>query len=137
MLVHEAVSPTFRGTVALSARIPSARKSCEFRYKNASLWPCAKLAGAMQSIATHPLLSPSADDLFGQRFSVVDRSQRLRDRRRADRYGSRLIVGVGEIPDQRLDVAVEDQADDFRVLVDHGASRVAADDVGRRHEIKR
>ena len=68
---------------------------------------------------------------------MVDRSECLDDRSRVDRDGPGDLVVVAEVEDQRLDVAVEDQADDFVVAVDDRAARVAADDVGRRDEVKR
>ena len=54
-----------------------------------------------------------------------------------DRHGPGLLLGVDEVQHQRLDVAVEDQADHLGVLVDHRAARVAADDVGRADEVER
>ena len=47
------------------------------------------------------------------------------------------FVVVAEVEDERLDVAVEDQADDLIVAVDDRAARIAADDVGRRDEVER
>ena len=44
---------------------------------------------------------------------------------------------VDEVQHQRLDVAVEDQADHLGVAVDHRAAGVAADDVGRADEVER
>ena len=51
------------------------------------------------------------------------------------RRPGRAVV-VAEVEYERLDVAVEDQTDDFIVAVNDGASGVAADDVGRRDKVK-
>src|SRR5262245_36723480 len=47
-----------------------------------------------------------------------------------------LLVGVSEIEDQRLDVAVEDDPAIFAGLVDDRAAAVAADDVGGADEVE-
>ena len=52
-----------------------------------------------------------------------------------DRDGAGDAVVVGEVEHQRLDVAVEDQADDLVVAVDDRAAGVAADDVGRQTKL--
>src|SRR4051794_36201686 len=54
-----------------------------------------------------------------------------------DRHGSGLFLSINEVEHQRLDVAVKDQTDDLGVLIDDGAARVAADDVGGADEIER
>ena len=81
--------------------------------------------------------SPRSRQLVDQPIGVVDGSQRLDDRPRVDRDGPGDPVVVAEVEDERLDVAVEDQADDLVVAVDDRAARVAADDVGRRDEVER
>ena len=35
-------------------------------------------------------------------------------------HGPRLLLGIDEVEDERLDVAIEDQADNFRVLLTTG-----------------
>ena len=71
------------------------------------------------------------------RAARVDRPERLDDRAGIDRDGPREAVVVDEVEDERMDVAVEDQADDLVLAVDDRAPRVAADDVGRRDEVQR
>ena len=68
---------------------------------------------------------------------LVDGPEGLDDSPRVDRDGASELVVVTEIKDKRLDVAVEDQADDLDLAVDHRASGVAADDVRRRDEVER
>src|SRR2546428_10367598 len=46
-----------------------------------------------------------------QLVHVVDVPERLHDRTRVHRHAARLRVGVAELPGERLDVAVEHQAD--------------------------
>ncbi len=53
------------------------------------------------------------------------------------RHGAGYVIPVEETVRQHLDVAVEDDTHDFRVPVDDRAARVAADDVGGRHEVER
>src|SRR5207249_60123 len=77
-----------------------------------------------------------AGQLVHQAIGAVDRSQGLEDSPRIDGDRSGLPVVVAEVQDQRLDVAVEDQADDLVVAIDDRTPRVPADDVGRRHEVQ-
>ena len=51
--------------------------------------------------------------LLDQSIGVVDRTQRLDDAARVDGDRAGLPLVVAEVQDQRLDVAVEDQADDL------------------------
>ena len=53
------------------------------------------------------------------------------------RDGAGDLIVVAVVEDERLDVAVEDQADDFVVSVHDRAARVAADDVCRGDEVER
>src|SRR5947199_57549 len=48
-----------------------------------------------------------------------------------------LHVGVDEVAHQAVAVAVEVEADQLAGPVQHRAARVAADRVGRRHEVER
>ena len=80
---------------------------------------------------------PPFRQFIGQRFGVVDFAERFDDCLRVHCHGTRLLVGVHEVEHERLDVAVENQADDFRIPIDDGASRIAADDVGRADEVER
>ena len=77
-----------------------------------------------------------ADDFVGNVGSVVDFAEGFDDRPGVDGHGAGLFVGVDEVPDERLDVAVEDDAHEFAAAVDDRAARIAADDVGRRDEIE-
>ncbi len=54
-----------------------------------------------------------------------------------DAEGAGLDIFIAVVADEGLDVAVEDDADELAGAVDHGAAGVAADDVGRAHEVKR
>src|SRR5947209_7003859 len=96
---------------------------------------------------------PAANPLFGRRLGgrrrlltgqfvgespgVIDFAQRFDDALRVDGDGAGLFFAVDEVQDQRLDVAVEDQAYQLGVLVDDRAARIAADDVGRADEVER
>ena len=66
----------------------------------------------------------------------VDGFQSFHDRSGVDRDGSGHPIVIAEIEDQRLDVAVEDQSDDFIVAIHHGAAGVPADDVCRGYEVE-
>ena len=50
---------------------------------------------------------------------------------------ARFTDVVNEVTDQRLNVAVEDQSDEFAVLIDSRRTRITADDVVRRNEVER
>src|SRR5690606_6417987 len=56
-------------------------------------------------------------------------AQRLDDDARVHADGARHVVGEDEAVAEALDVAVEDEADEPELGVDHRAARVAADDV--------
>ena len=60
--------------------------------------------------------------LVGQVVGVVHLPQRLDDRPAIDRHRPGHVLVVDEVEHQRLDVAVEDQADDLGVLVDDRAA---------------
>src|SRR5207244_7473609 len=68
---------------------------------------------------------------------VIDLSQRLLNRGRMDANGPRLRFGIGEVEHQRLNVAVENDANKLTLAVYHGAARVTADDVRRAHKFER
>src|SRR5262245_47594650 len=68
-------------------------------------------------------------DLVRERGHAVDVTQRLDDRAGVHRDAARLPVGVAELPGEALDVAVEHEAHVVAVPVQHGAARIAADDV--------
>src|SRR5712691_2677632 len=75
-------------------------------------------------------------DLAHEIGRAVDLAQAFQDRPAVD--GDRA-VGARVEPEgaaQRMDVAVEDEADDLAVAVDHRAAGVAADDVVAGHEIE-
>src|SRR5438067_1215583 len=67
---------------------------------------------------------------------ITEPAQRFNDRARVHAHRARHVVGENEPVRQRLDVAVEDEAHDFRVAVDHRAPGVSADDVVGRDEIE-
>src|ERR1022692_2210903 len=54
-------------------------------------------------------------------------------------HGCRATLTIVEriIPRKALQVAVENDADEFSGAIHHGAARIAADDVGRADEIER
>ena len=54
-----------------------------------------------------------------------------------DRYSTVLGFIEDKVSDERLDIAVENDADEFSRLVDHRAARIAANDVTRRDEVER
>ena len=51
--------------------------------------------------------------------------------------GAAYFVVVDKIPDQRLDVAVEDDANDFPCRIHGRAAGIAANDVGCRNIVQR
>ena len=61
---------------------------------------------------------------------MIDGADGFDDRAGIDRDGAGDLVVISKIKHERLDIAVEDQADDFVVAVDDGTAGVAADDVG-------
>ena len=63
--------------------------------------------------------------------------QRFQDARAVHAQGAGLFVVVAEIGGERLDVAVEDDADELSFLVHDRAAGVAADDVVGADEIER
>ncbi len=79
----------------------------------------------------------SAGQFLYQGIGLIDRPERLDDCPGVDRDGPGDFVVVAEVEDERLDVAVEDQADDFIVAVNDRAPGIAADDVGRRDKVER
>ena len=73
----------------------------------------------------------SGNSRVGEGSGAVDLPQGLLDGGGVDGDGSRLFVGVGVVEDERLNVAVEDDADEFPGSIDDRRTGVAADDVGR------
>src|SRR2546422_8635688 len=76
------------------------------------------------------------NDLARELGRAVDLAQAFQDRPAVDGDGA---VGARVEPEgaaQRMDVAVEDQADDLACAVDHRAAGIAADDVVVGHEIE-
>src|SRR5215211_3795430 len=71
----------------------------------------------------------------GDFFGVEDLAEDFEDA--AGVYGDGAVdrFVVVEVADERLDVAVEDQADQLAVLVDGGRATVSADDVVGRDEV--
>src|SRR5712692_4000238 len=86
--------------------------------------PRSSLARATLQLGHHPL-------------RTVDAVERLEQRGAADRDGAvhRRVESV--LAAQRLDVPVEDEADDLQILVEHRRSGVAADDVVRGRHVER
>src|SRR5690242_3313618 len=74
--------------------------------------------------------------LVGQRGGAVNIAQRLEYAARIDADGSSHRVVKDEVPRQRLDVPVKDDANHLRVLVDSRRARVAADDVAGVDEVQ-
>src|SRR5438552_4999490 len=69
---------------------------------------------------------PVAGQLLGEVLRIVNFAQCLEDRLRTDGDGARLFVGVGEVEHERLEVAVENDADELGVAIDDRAAGVAA-----------
>src|SRR6266511_6456262 len=80
-------------------------------------------------------LFPCALQLIGERACIVNFSKRFDDRGGINRHGARLRVGVSAIGTERLNVTVENNADEFICFVHHRTAAVAADDVGVGNEI--
>src|SRR5947208_14478800 len=68
---------------------------------------------------------------------AVNLSERFLDAPRVHRYRSALRIAVRKVPGQRFDVPVEDDPDDFALLVYGRRSGVASNDVRRRNEVER
>src|SRR5437762_10875652 len=81
-----------------------------------------------------PFLFPVS--LVREFLRVINLAQCLEDGLRTHRDRAHLRVGEREVQHERLDVAVENNADKFRVAVDHRAAGIAADDVRRADEIE-
>src|SRR5262249_45854422 len=76
-------------------------------------------------------------EFIRQRMSLINIANRFQDGPAIDRNRASFDVGEEVIQHQRLNVAVEDDADEFALGIDDGATRVAANDVGSIHEVER
>jgi hypothetical protein len=74
--------------------------------------------------------------LIGERACIVNFAQRFGDGGGIDGYGTGLFVGENAVEDERLDIAVENDANEFVVLVHDRAAAVASDDVCVGNEIE-
>src|SRR5207249_11792244 len=74
-----------------------------------------------------------------ERAGIINLAQRFSDGGGIDRYSAGLCIGVDAIENQRLDVAVKNDPDEFVRLVYDRAAAVAADDVciGNKIEMRR
>ena len=77
------------------------------------------------------------NQFIGQILGIIDFSQGFENRAAVDGQCPALLVAEYIVPDQRWQIAVEDDAHQFAVAVDHRAARVAADDVGGADEVQR
>src|SRR5712691_8552977 len=75
-------------------------------------------------------------DLAHEIGRAINLVQAFQDRPAVDRDRAVLPAVEPESAAQRMDVAVENQADDLAVAVDHRAAGIAADDVVAGHEIE-
>src|SRR6266581_3217905 len=66
---------------------------------------------------------------WNQRAGIINLAQRFSNRGGIDRYSAGLCIGVDAIENQRLDIAVKNDPDEFVRLVYDRAAAVAADDV--------
>ena len=82
-------------------------------------------------------LFPYVFQFVGERARIVNFSQRFDDRGGINRHCAGLGIGVNAIQHQRLNVAVENDADQLGIFVDDRAAGIATDDVGRANEIER
>src|SRR5947207_15749447 len=82
-------------------------------------------------------LFPYVFQFVGERAGIVNFSQRFDDRGGINRHCAGLGIGVNAIQPQRLNVAVENDADEFVCLVHYRAAAVAADDIRVGNEIER
>src|SRR5207245_10334930 len=83
------------------------------------------------------LISLGAQQFVHQRLRVINFSQRFDDGGGINGHGARLRIGVNTIQHERLNVAVENDADEFVCLVHYRAAAVAADDIRVGNEIER
>lgn len=80
---------------------------------------------AARGQAAKKLLREFRDDPVG----MIDLGERFAQRPDRDRDRAILLWVEAEVATQRLDVAVEDEADDLGIPIDHRRARIAADDV--------
>src|SRR5262249_29587464 len=86
-----------------------------------ALSPCLTRTGLL-----HP---PALGEFMGQILRSVNLVDCFQDRGRVHRGGAPLFVVEGVVPGQALQVAVENNPHELPGPVDHGAARIAADDV--------
>src|ERR1035437_10365186 len=101
--------------------------------KNSSGWP--RNSWRSSSPSSWRPLPPR--QLVRNGRGLEDLRDRLGQRLGVDGHGASLLVRVDIAPDERFDVAVEDEADEFSLRVDDGRAGVAADDVGCQDEVHR
>jgi hypothetical protein len=75
------------------------------------------------------LLFGRRDEFVGERGGVVDFAQGLDDGAGVGEDGAANFIFELEIPGERLNVSVEEDADDFALCVDDRGARVSADAV--------
>jgi hypothetical protein len=109
--------------------IQVARVGCWVRWW---VWVRSFAVCAAQDDKSAVLLFPK---FVRKRARVINLPQRFGDGGRIDRDGSRLFVGVNAIEHERLNIAVENDADEFVHFVHDRAAAVAADDVGVRDKV--
>src|SRR5262245_53112632 len=90
----------------------------------------------MQDSSNFKISLPSFQ-LIRQLRGVVDFSESFDDRGAMHGNGSVRFLQVNEIPRETLNVAIENQADEFAIAIDDGRSGIAPDDVRRHDEIER
>src|SRR5665213_2554256 len=83
------------------------------------------------------LSTVAAGEFLGEVGRVIDVPERFEDGGGIDGGGAPLLVGVGIIPGKALQVAVENDADEFAGAVNHRTAGVASDDVVGADEIQR
>ena len=77
-----------------------------------------------------------AQQLVHKSLCIVNLTERLDDRPRMDGDGACLLIGVVEINNKRIDVAIKDSAHELTFAIDNRTAGVAASDVGRADKVK-
>src|SRR5882672_11245708 len=85
-----------------------------------------------------PITLPSfcALQLICERVRIVNFAQRFGDGGGIDGDGAGLFVGENAVENERLDVAIENDANEFAGLVHDRAAAIPSDDVGVGNEIE-
>src|SRR5438477_614841 len=89
---------------------------------------CPSLAVVARSLLASAIPSRPAEFVH-KRTGIVDLPERFQNAPRVHVHSPCLFVVVHEVPTKRLDVSVEDDADDLALFIDGRAAGIASNDV--------